>query len=263
MESPVYFEEQWRYITRKSVPDICSETAYMISDLGNVWSNLSNSFLKPTITNCGYYRVCLVLENGARRYKSIHRILLIEFDPINNYQKLQVNHFNGDKSYNKIWNLEWTTASQNIQHAINTGLKVIPYGENSSCAQITNEQAEQIAQLITEQKYTYQEIANIVGCTLPIVNKIVQGSTWKHIYNKYDLQRFNKQFVLRLSDEDLHKLCKYFEDHKNINYRFKSDLYRNALKELFNIEYTQNMTATLSRLYNKQTRQDITGLYNF
>ena len=117
--------------------------------------------------------------------------------------------------------------------------------------------------MITEQKYTYQEIANIVGCTLPIVNKIGQGSTWKHIYNKYDLQRFNKQFVLRLSDEDLHKLCKYFEDHKNINYRFKSDLYRNALKELFNIEYTQNMTATLSRLYNKQTRQDITGLYNF
>lgn len=72
-----------------------------------------------------------------------------------------------------------------------------------------------------------------------------------------------RHFVLRLSDEDLHKLFKYFQDHKNINYKYKSELYRNALMELFGIEMKQSMTATLSRLHNRVTRTDISSQYDF
>ena len=58
-------------------------------------------------------------------------------------------------------------------------------------------------------------------------------------------------------------MFKYFQDHKNINYKYKSELYRNALMELFGIEMKQSMTATLSRLHNRVTRTDISSQYDF
>ena len=239
VQNPIFFEE-WKFITDISVPGI-RKNAYKISNLGRVYSLLSNSYLTPVITWNGYFRVFLRLESGCGRYFLIHRILYIEFNFVNNYNELQVNHKDGDKFHNSIENFEWNTPSENIIHAYRNGLKVKEKGEDCSYATISNDQAEQIAKLISEQKYSHQDIADIVGCPKHIVGNIATGTTWTWIYNKYNLSKYKRGFNLSLSDEDLHKLCKYFEDYSD-KFIIRSDLFRKALKDLFDIEFSQNMS---------------------
>lgn len=258
----IYFEEIWTPITQKSVPNV-KEGYYQISDQGRVFSNVRNNFLQPTPTWNGYYRVCLRLNDGTCRYYLIHRIMMIEFNFINNYDSMQVNHFDGNKSNNNIWNLEWNTASQNITHAFKTGLKSQYKGEDCSCSTITNSQAENIASLLLEQKYTHKQIADIIGCSKSVVSDIATGSTWKDIYNKYNLNDIKKKFVIRLDDNQLHVLCKYWQDHKNNNYKSNTELFKESLINALGIEYSQNMSPTLTRLFNKQTRFDIVSQYDF
>ena len=71
-----------------------------------------------------------------------------------------------------------------------------------------------------------------------------------------------KEFNVYFSDEDLIKVCEYFATH-NHEFEVKADLYRAALKDLFNIEYTNAMSATMSRIYNHKTRTQITSRYNY
>ena len=56
--------------------------------------------------------------------------------------KREVNHIDGNKLNNYVDNLEWCTQSENIQHAVATGLKA--QGEEHGRAKLTNEQVEEI-----------------------------------------------------------------------------------------------------------------------
>ncbi len=68
-----------------------------------------------------YYHVRLC-KNGAKETTSVHRLVAKTFirNPDN---KPCVNHIDGNKLNNHVENLEWVTYSENIQHAIRTGLK--------------------------------------------------------------------------------------------------------------------------------------------
>lgn len=95
---------------------------YQISNFGNIRSCARGKWkLKQTqIVRDGYVKV--VLANN-RKYKSyfVHRLVAEAFVP-NRDNKPQVNHKNGVKTDNRAVNLEWVSASENINHAYNTGL---------------------------------------------------------------------------------------------------------------------------------------------
>ena len=93
----------------------------MVSNMGNVISYKRGAGypLKVYHNNGGYQMV-----NAGGRHNSsqpVHRLVAETWIPNPNHYG-DVNHINGDKSNNRVENLEWVTRSQNISHAYRTGL---------------------------------------------------------------------------------------------------------------------------------------------
>lgn len=109
------------------------ENVYAISDLGEVFIIKSNKLLKTGTCTSGYAMAKLFIQYCAttkkRIYKNVrvHRLVAEHFIPNPDPSKFtQVNHIDGNKLNNRINNLEWVTPSQNMQHAVATGLFVVP-----------------------------------------------------------------------------------------------------------------------------------------
>lgn len=95
---------------------------YGVSNLGNIKNLKTGKVLKPSLQKNGYltYTFC---QNRIRKTFRIHRLVALYF--IDNPNNLPyVNHKDGDKTNNKVDNLEWCTAKENDDHARRTGLKV-------------------------------------------------------------------------------------------------------------------------------------------
>ncbi len=80
---------------------------------GNVWGS-RGSILKPQLAKEGYYKVS-TWEEGKGRVRQIHRLVAETFIPNPNGYK-EVNHKNGDKTDNRVENLEWCNRQMNVDH---------------------------------------------------------------------------------------------------------------------------------------------------
>lgn len=82
----------------------------------------SSKFLTGTNNGLGYLQ-CRIVVNGKTYRKYIHRMVAEAF--LDNQNNLpDVNHIDGDKSNNNLSNLEWSSRSDNIKHAIKNGLLI-------------------------------------------------------------------------------------------------------------------------------------------
>ena len=110
-------EEIWKDINNY-------EGLYQVSSFGNIKSfkrHKEGRLLKPGKYSNGYLFVHLCNESGVKTSHSTHRLVAEAFIP-NPNNLPQVNHKNGIKTCNEVWNLEWCTASDNMRHTVNTGL---------------------------------------------------------------------------------------------------------------------------------------------
>jgi len=129
-------------------------------------------------SHTGYYSYTFkwVKENGKAKRDNIHRLVALHFIP-NPNDLAEVNHKDGDKTNNRVENLEWVSREQNIQHGFTNGLIKVLKGENAHNCTLTNEQVLFIynseigpRQLSRDLKMPYSKIASIKN-----------GVSWSHI----------------------------------------------------------------------------------
>lgn len=129
--------------------------------------------------------VCLSKSKTHKNYK-VHRLVAETFI-LNQKNKPEVNHKDGNKSNNNISNLEWCTSSENQIHAFKTGLQKIKKGEEHHSA-ILISQYDLDGNFIRNYKgvCTASRILNInasgITSCLKGRNKTSGGFIWKYAY---------------------------------------------------------------------------------
>ena len=112
-------KETWKPVKR-------FEHLYEISSLGRLRSyhKKKNGDVLSVKNSKGWY-LCTRLSNRQKsKTARIHRLVAEAF--ITNPNDLpEVNHINGNKQDNRIENLEWVSASENVRHAIKTNPKML------------------------------------------------------------------------------------------------------------------------------------------
>jgi len=108
---------------------VCGSTlpeypTYRIRENGDVYSLHQCSVLKPAVGKDGYMQVSLKDTTGKYKSELVHRLVAKAFlkEPIVIGTRITVNHKDGVKTNNSKNNLEWVTHSENIYHAVSTGL---------------------------------------------------------------------------------------------------------------------------------------------
>lgn len=91
------------------------EGLYAITSCGKVWSYKRKIFLKPHKEKGGYLRVCLC-KNGSKKPYLVHRLVLETYCPVEDMDKLEVNHIDENKEHNYLNNLEWMSHKENTNY---------------------------------------------------------------------------------------------------------------------------------------------------
>jgi uncharacterized protein YerC len=130
--------------------------------------------LKTTKFKTGYLTIDLVKNSNVKKHL-VHRLIIETFID-NTENKPQVNHINGDKSDNRLDNLEWSTPSENQKHAILLGLRKTN-GENNSQSKLKK---EQVIQILHDNR-VYADIAKQYNISIPTVCDIKRGYSWTSV----------------------------------------------------------------------------------
>ena len=147
----------------------------MVSNKGNVVSHKRGACypLKVSHNNSGYPVV-----NASRPPQCVHRLVAETWIP-NPYHYRDVNHINGDKTDNRVENLEWVTHSENIRHAFRTGLKK-PSGGGRKGTPIRIVETDEVFESL-------DECARRIGCSAAHISNCLAGR--RSAYRGYHFER--------------------------------------------------------------------------
>nr|DAG27989.1 MAG TPA: homing endonuclease [Caudoviricetes sp.] len=88
---------------------------YLVFADGTIYSRKTHRILKAKHHSGGYLQVAVCYNGGVIKYPLIHRMVAESFIP-NPEMKPEVNHKNGNKTDNRLENLEWVSHAENANH---------------------------------------------------------------------------------------------------------------------------------------------------
>jgi hypothetical protein len=196
------------------------ERAYEVSNFGNVRSInkfvkgragssrlIKERVLKSKPCGKGYRSVNLSVENAVST-KLVHGLVAKAFigdRPLNH----EINHIDGNKTNNHAKNLVYCTPSENMQHAVKTGLTNPVRGEKAvnaklkeaDIANIRNRVAAGESQLALSKEY---------GVHNTTIRNIYLNSSWSHVSPEYSCgkkpnpySKGSSQHCAKLNEKDI------------------------------------------------------------
>lgn len=179
-------KEEW-----KDIPDY--EGIYQASTHGRIRSldKIDNMgrlrkgrVLKFKISKFGYACVGLT-KNYKLKTMFVHRVALTAFDRLPKDNE-ECNHKDGNKLNNYLYNLEWVTHLQNMQHKDNV-LGKHNRGERCHLSKLTEHQIRNIRKDVRCLK----DIAREYKIHISVVSKIRHNKIWKHVECGTDIELKN------------------------------------------------------------------------
>jgi hypothetical protein len=171
---------------RRPIPGY--EGLYEIDRRGNVYAMFGFRQWKPgrlnktRISPEGYVTTVLQKE-GKGKTRTIHRLLMLAWQPVENSHQLEVNHIDGDKTNNDLSNLEWVTHHENMLHMfriLKTWEKNQVRGVTHGRAKLTEDNVREIRRLFAGGK-ARKELAAQFGVSTTNITFIVTRKLWPHI----------------------------------------------------------------------------------
>lgn len=155
--------------------------------------------LRQHINREGYLMVKVYDGKGGKKTTTVHKLIGAAFKKKVKGKKY-INHDDGIKLNNKENNLVRCTFSENILHAIRTGLNPME-GETSCSAKLTNKEAIEIF----NSKLGHKKLEAMYNISQTVVYGIKTGRIWGHLTGKKYKRRkplLNKEQKLEIFNSD-------------------------------------------------------------
>ncbi len=177
--------EEWKELI---FPDI--RPLYEISSFGRVRRKSDKRLLALQTSEKGYIMVGLMSEKkGRQATKKLHRIVAYNFLGVEEFDTKTVNHINGDKTDNSIFNVEYVSFAENIKHSYDNGLNTPRKGTLNGMNKYSLESIERACVLLKEGKLSVPKIVDRIkeeggNISFHVVHDIKRGKVWKEVRDK-------------------------------------------------------------------------------
>lgn len=125
------------------------------------------------------YQVVNLKVNGTQKMMTVHKLVAQAF--IENPNNLpEVNHKDGDKSNNRVGNLEWCTHSENAKHAHATGLNHSQKGVHNVNSKLTESDVDFIRKNYKpyDKEFSFAALARKFGVSETTIKYCARGKSY-------------------------------------------------------------------------------------
>lgn len=218
---------------------------------GNIYG-VNNSIIKGTIQKTGYryFTASYYNMHGSyiRKQVSFHRFIVeCHIGPIP--KGMEVNHIDGNKLNNALYNLEVCTSSYNQLHAFRNGLQISKKGEDVPWSTLTDDTARNIIRAIMALK-SNTDIAKEFNTDVSVVSEIRHMRNWKHLFQEDEFNSYipikasaSKAGITNLPTELRMKIIKDL---------FETSLTNREIRNKYNIQYKHLEAVRKEKIWNKE-----------
>lgn len=186
-DSPYYHNEEWREVLQMFIPMVLPHT-YWISNMGRVYSNLrspkypNGGIMIHSINKHGYHQINLQSIDKKKIGVKISRLIMLHFRFIPGCQYCEVDHLDGNKDNNVLWNFEWVSPQENTHRAIENGLRPLScYVESGTLL------SDYDARNLFKEAFTvdHSELAKKYNVSENYIDGLLDGSIRPYIRKEY------------------------------------------------------------------------------
>jgi hypothetical protein len=194
LESLFYINEKGLVCLEEWKDVVGYEGFYQVSNLGRLKGvdrilKHNGSYLKKwkgKIMSLNYskkkrYVSCCLRKEGGVLHTNLHRLVGILFIP-NPLNLPQVNHKKGIKWDNRASELEWNTAAENSNHALENNLYKKAVGEDYNRSKLTEQKVLVIRRLYQiNPLFNRRRVAEKLDVSYGLITMVIQNKIWNHV----------------------------------------------------------------------------------